>query len=348
MEQFEIKKRPAYFVYSSYHPEGEEAQANWNHYGHPIPNFSTWLFDQLEYYSAKENRNDEFKDEILNTIRTARQYDETCKNLSPTSTIITHMYVCELLVKALLLFFGKEPDAIHGYSKREADKIADYYCTVQSSGIAQNLHTLFYSNEFERGDLPPLREYLKLLPELRKECVEIFNEPPYVFRCNETYGATGAHTGDRDYHYHLCGPDIDTSTLSGHRDLHSRKDLIFPELSQHYTVASYTSFSAEDRELSDDFISVTSDTHGQKYAMGFGQTNVPKQRDIELRFYVVFLLGSIARYSIKDWKKVESENPGLFLMIRRFIENNHTAFPFLILRYMTGRAYSFGKTSVYG
>ena len=90
MKQFEIKKRPPYFISSSYHPEGEEAQANWNVYSYPIPDKRSWLYDQIEYYATKECRVESAKKELLNTIYVARRYDESCINLLATDTIVTH------------------------------------------------------------------------------------------------------------------------------------------------------------------------------------------------------------------------------------------------------------------
>lgn len=356
MKQFEIKNRPPYFISSSYHPEGEEAQSNWNVYSYPIPDKRSWLYDQIEYYATKECRVEDAKKELLDTLSIARRYDESCLSLLSTDTIVTHLYVCELLVKALLLFFEGKTSTYHGYSARHLinstlSSISEYFLESKN-GITQDLHNLFYSTPLPMAtSLPSLKEYLRFCPELSKECSEILHIPPYVFKAIESYGATGSHSGNG--HFHFCSPDLGVSTLKGFRDLHTKRDSFYPELTTNYTIGNqqtgyYTEASAESEQKSDKFISVTADLNGTRYALGFGESAVHKQRDIEIRFYIIYLLGSIARYSPSKWKELKNDDPGLSLMIKRFIDNNHLIFPFIVLRYMTGRAYSLTQTAVFG
>ncbi len=348
LQQFKTEDRPPYVIQPSYCPEGTGGHSNWNVLLHPVPDLRSWIYDHIEYYSKKENRNASVTQEIINIIKTARNYDYTCIDTSPQNTIITHMYVCELLIKAMLLFFGITPTNYHGYKKQESEELRNFYCKNGKGGISQDLHSLFYSTALP-DELPPLKEYLRFLPELRKECYSILKKAPHVFRCITGFSSTGAHT--KSGHYHYCNPIKDVSTIPGFEDIYKRMDEIFPEKNNFYTVAAcnnkFTDFSAEDKPLCDEIISTTEDIYGTQYALGFGATNVPKQRDVEIRFYLVFLLGSIARYTPSGWLELEMSDPELFIMVRRFLENNHIVFPFLILRYITGRAYSFKRESVY-
>ncbi len=345
MEQIPLHARPPYFVYDSYRPEWKDAFANWNHHTHSIPNLRAWLFDKIQYYATTELRDKKLKDEILATIMTASSYDKTCLELSPNDTIVTHMYVCELLNKVLLLFFGISPITHHGYSvKNQNEKnILDIFLESRN-GVAIQLHDLFYDAKLPKT-LPNLSEYLRFCPELIKETYWIQWIHPFVFEWHEGYSATWLHKASE--HYHYCASDaLIPSDVSAYLAINQ---WFFPEVGKEYSIADnqYTSFSVEERKKSDDFISTTSDIDGRKYLMWFWQSKVPKQRDIELRFYIIYLLGSTARYSPLLWNQLERSEPWAYLMIRRFIETNHIIYPFLVLRYITGRAYSFWWLSRY-
>lgn len=350
MKEIPITQRPPYFVYDHYFPEWEEDFSEWNRYQHSIPNFRTWLFDQIEYSAINELRNPALKNELVATLDTARSYDRTCLNMPPIETIVTHMYVCELLIKALLLFFWEDLKKHHWYEAKTDSKInsaikTPFDCYLESrDGLSAQLHGLFYSQELPK-QLPSVREYFRLCPELMKECSEIFKTPACVFPCSEGYGASGLHT-DPEKHYHYCKPQPFVSTLPGYRGIGMNIDQCFPDLIS-YDKWGHTSLGVEESDKADNFISATADLDGSKYALWFGATGVPKQRDVEVRFYIVYLLGSLARYSPNDWQDMRTKNPGFYLMAKRFLESNHILFPFLILRYITGRGYAFGsgKTS---
>jgi|GEM_PF-4279395 hypothetical protein len=349
MKQFRTEDRPPYFVDSSYCPEGAGAYSNWNVLLHSIPDPRSWIYDRIEYYVKKECRDSTVTQEVINIVKTARNYDDTCIGASPQNTIITHMYVCELLVKALLLFFGVKPTNHHGYSKKESERLRDFYCTNLKDGISQDLHSLFYSTPLPKK-LPSLEEYLRFLPETRKECYSLFKKAPHIFKCVTGFTSTGAHS--QPGHYHFCNPIVDTSTIPGLENLYKQTDIIFPEKQKFYILKTgqgrSTNFPAEEHPYCDDIISTTEDIYGTHYALGFGESDVPKQRDLEIRFYLVFLLGSIARYSPNDWLELAQNDPELFIMVRLFLENNHLSFPFFILRYITGRGYSLKRSATYG
>ncbi len=351
MQQFPIHSRPPYFISKSYNPSFGEAYANWNVYSQFIPDLRRWVYDRLEFHALQELRDSSKKKEILAILKTARKYDQSCINLPVTSTVVTHMYVCELLIKAMLLFFKVTPEKHHGYSfKSKASNPLEYYSSVVNRGIAVNLHNLFYSNPFpSSGDFPSLKEYFRLCPDLRKECYEVLKKSPYVFPCKEGYGSTGSHSVSA--HYHSCGISIDVGIMTKSGSSKDRMCKIFPDYSN-YNVetgnARYTSSSVEGESKSDNFISTTRGVDGSSYAIGFGESPVIKQRDIEIRFYITFLLGSMARYSPKEWEEMELENPGLFFLVKRFLEVNHVLFPLLVLRYITGKAYSIISRSVLG
>lgn len=344
MEQIPLDKRPPYFISSDYRPEWKGGFANWNKHTHSVPDLRTWLFDKIQYHATTELRDPSLKEDILATIMTATLYDKTSIELSPVNTVVTHMYVCELLNKVLLLFFGVKPIPHHWYSVKNPQEtnILSIYCHSRD-WIAKQMHNLFYDTPLPLK-LENLSEYLKFCPELIKETYSILQTIPNVFEwMSEGYWYCWDHK--KAWNYHCCSTDAlipwDPTALL------PVDEWFFPEIWISYTVNNnmFTHFSVEDTPKTDDFISTTADINGTKYLMWFWNSYVPKQRDIEIRFYIIYLLWTIARYSPLLWSRLEKNEPWTYLMIKRFIETNHIIYPFLILRYITWRWYSFWKTS---
>ena len=75
---------------------------------------------------------------------------------------------------------------------------------------------------------------------------------------------------------------------------------------------------------------------------------VQKQTDLEVRFYIMYLLGSLARYHPDIWEGLKTKNKNWYFLISRFLEHNQYLFPMLILRYISGRTYQLGTVGRWG
>lgn len=340
MGQIPLHSRPPYLVSLHYHPEAEEELSGWNVRRYPPTDLREWLYDEIEYYCGTEARDPEKIEELLNTIQTARKYDRTCIGHSSTETIVTHLYVCELLVKTLLLFFGYSYDSHHGYTtsglkdilEKDSASVLDLKLLgIKSGGLHNNLHDLFFTEPLTQ-DFPTLEEYLLLCPELIKECQNILHKPSHVYQGSEDFSLVEK---DSSKYLHSITIEDRLVVLQGHRS--STKEEDFPELINYQD--RFQERALEDK--SDQLISMTSDVEGDIFALGFGQSQLSKQREIEIRFYIVYLLGSLGRYHVNTWQKLRTKEIAPYLLIKRFLDYNHLLFPFIVLRYITGRSYTF-------
>jgi hypothetical protein len=122
--------------------------------------------------------------------------------------------------------------------------------------------------------------------------------------------------------------------------------ILFPEIAEKYTIAnSYSNFNLFTTYYYDDFVSTTTDINGRHFGLGFGGSNIQKQTDIEIRFYILYLLGTLARYHPNIWEGIKQNNKDWYFLICRFLEHNQYLFPMLILRYISGRTYQLGTVA---
>lgn len=357
MEQIKEENRPLYYTDTSYSPELGQDYANWNNNSSFVPNMDTWLWDSLDYYIRHriqiKKADMEVSEKIVSAFKTARRYNDTCKNSSTIDTVVTHMYVCELLIQILCLLDGDGWSYGHGYDTKglndvEIGDILSLKVHLKGAGLAHSLHGLFYSNKLDASQEPTLAAYLALCPETRN-LMRQSNDVPQIVSCGEGYGGTGAHEKEGTYHhvgfemmdYHQMKNVSETYNAA---EVHKRN---FPEL-ETYNVARHTSFSVEDERFSDKFISTTCDPNGKTYALAFGDSTVQKQRDLEIRYGVVFYLGSLGRYRPWIWAQMENKNPEQYFVIKTFLEHNHQMFPYTVLRYLSGKSFTFIKTAVWG
>ena len=352
--------RPLYYVSSSFSPELREDYSNWNNTTEFIPDMQEWIWDQLNYYIRHnikmKNIDSEKGNRMISTFKTARIYNETCKGHSTVDTVVTHLYVCELLLEVLAMLFGNDWSCGHGYEfkddlSKDAKDIFISPINFKSNGLAHVIHKLFYKNPLEVKENLTIKDYLIFCPELRTFMFESEKMMPKVIACyNEDYGATGAHTKEENYHcisFNMRDYFAITKPSESYNaeEEHGKN---FPELKDYNISNKWASFSVEDETSSDRFISITRDPDGNTYALGFGQSPVQKQRDIEIRFGIIFVLGSLGRYRPWIWGKVEEENPRQYYAIKKFLGYNHLLFPYLILGYLSGKYFTFLKMAVLG
>jgi hypothetical protein len=358
MQQIKEESRPLYYNDSSYSPELGQDYQNWNNNSSFVPSMDTWLWDNLDFYIRHriqiKKTDSETKKKIISAFKTARKYNDTCKNNSTTDTVVTHMYVCELLAQVLCLLDGEGWSYGHGYDTKglsdiEISDILSLKVHLKGAGLAHSLHSLFYKNKLDDSKEPTLADYLALCPETRN-FMRDSSSIPQIVSCSEDYGATGAHEKDGTFHtvhfemmdYHQMKDAAETHNVA---ELHARN---FPELKSYSIANKYTPFSVEEEVYSDKFISTTCDPNGKRYALAFGDSRVPKQRDLEVRLAAVFYLGSLGRYRPWIWAEMENENPEEYFIMKTFLEHNHQMFPYTVLRYLSGKSFTFIKTAVWG
>lgn len=345
---FDEKHRPPYFHWLSYEPglAKDNAWACANLIRDYIPDLRNWIYDRLLVHGQKDIRNSERIEEFKQVLDTAREYDRTTLNSNPYHSIVTHLYVCELLAQSLLCFFDKEKPHGHGYKWHDTEHL--YAASVKGgNGIAQSLHELFFSEKLVNiaatHRLPDAEEFMRLLPELRSMYPGMEARPPLIFSCEESYGGTAQHPNPDTGTYHSIHINDSLST-NAIREAYPDQDglpILFPELEKVYTIARYANVPLASLPTCDQLISVTHDVNGAGFALSFGLGTLPKMRDIEIRYYLLFVLGSIARYDVPTWSQISKENPILYYKILRFLEHNQILFPLLILRYLSGRTYAF-------
>ena len=355
------ENRPLYYIDKSYSPELGHDYSNWNNTTDFLPDMGEWVWDQLDFYVRHnikiKNINQDKGVKIISALKTARKYNKTSTNNNNVDMVVTHMYVCELLLQVLSMIGGNNWAYGHGYKFSGSDEIdSDIFSTkieLKDGGLAHEIHKLFFIDKLKSNNNIILKDYLTFCPELRKFMFEIEKTTPRAIGCSEEgYGATGAHpeTDGKDYHvlvfattdYHAL---LKTDEGYNAKEEHEKN---FPELVDYNVANRWSSFAVQDEILSDKFISITRDPENNLFALGFGQSPVQKQRDVEVRFGVVFTLGSLGRYRPWIWNKIEEENPQQYYAIKKFLENNYLLFPYLILGYLSGKYFTFNKTAVLG
>lgn len=354
------EKRPLYYIDRSFSPELGQDYSNWNNTSDFLPDISIWIWDQLDHYIRHNIKNKKITPDkeikILSAYKTARKYHETCLGRSTIDTVVTHLYVCELLVQVLIMINGKDWSLSHGYKfegfENTGTKAFDAEIVKKSIGLSHELHSLFFSTPLDQKKRSKLKDYLMFCPELRKYMFEIERIIPHTISCEENYGGTGSHKEHgKTYHsLHFEMSDYHAIFQPKERNFNQKTEhgKNFPELNRYTVSNSYSDFAVEDESLSDKFISVTRDPYGKTFALAFGQSPVEKQRDIEIRFAIVFILGSLGRYRPWIWRKLEEEDPVQYFALKKFLEYNHLLFPYLILCYLSGKHFTFNTTAVWG
>jgi hypothetical protein len=318
-----------------------------------------WVWDTLDYHirhNIKIKKIDSDKAiKIISALKTARKYNEASIDGNSIDTVVTHLYVSELLLQILSMIGGNDWSHGHGYkfsgSEENDSDIFSAKVEFKNGGLAHNIHKLFFTEQLDSSKILPFKDYITFCPELRKFIFEIENETPKVISCeDESYGCTGGHTEqDKTYHvasfsmtdYHALQKDGDFNQKEEHE--HN-----FPELESYNISNRWSSFAVEDELFSDKFLSITRDPFKNVFALGFGQSPVQKQRDIEIRFAILFTLGSLGRYRPWIWNKIEEENSQQYFAIKKFLEYNHLLFPYLILGYLSGKYFTFNSKAVWG
>lgn len=319
-----------------------------------LPNIRQWIYDQLELYAVSKLRNKSRLAEVRALCKTIRWYDQTVVDVDPFTTVVTQLYVCELLATLLTVFFDSCPTPrAHGYKWKALPSgpmpLKDLFLMAKKAapGLAFDLHNLFYQQPLmpeDKGRFPSLVEYLKFIPEIRIDFDAAKQGSSRVIRCGEQgYRATCAHPDPNHETYHYIANLENDELLNIHRDEISLPQL-FPELANFYTIANhYGKTPVSSSPFSDEMISTTEDVNGECYGLGFGGSAVQKQRDIEIRFYIMFVLGSLGRYNPDIWSTLPEREPVWYFFVRRFLEHNQILFPLLALRYMTGRGFKIGS-----
>lgn len=327
---------------------------------HDIPlGIKGWIFDMLQLSISK------IGDPVLvkkmqAALTTAREYDKSTENLDPLATVITQMYVCELLGKLLIYRFSPTPEDFfknHGYytmSNAPLDALdAKVKTKKDAGGIAFGLHDIFYSTALPHElEMMPVRTYLRYIPELRETVFDVTKESTLLFRAhhddanfspNETYTNVT----------HRVSISLDDGILSRF-NLKSIWADVLPELASGIATGNPNggnngynpSLQADGK--SDNIISSTFDLDGRLYYMGFGGENTPpKQREVEIRWYLIFVLGSLARYYPEQWQEIRGSALHQY-WIRRFLETNQVLYPLNVLRYITGRTFCWQSIARFG
>ena len=351
------KDRPLYYIDSSFAPELGQDFQDWNNVSDFLPDVSEWAWDQLDYHIRRSIRISKIsKDKqikILSALKTARKYHATCINESTIHTVVTHLYVCELLLQILSMIGGNDWSFSHWYVTPSADirNIFKLPIQIKKTGLSQNIHSLFFTSELKHSGISiTLKDYLMFCPELRKFMFENEKIIPKVFSCTENYSATGAHTNpEKNYHVvNFNGVEYSALHGSGWRSSDQLHKKNFPELKDYNISANkFANFSVEDEPFAEKFISTTRDPQGKIFALAFGESKVQKQRDIEIRFAIIFTLGSLGRYRPWIWDTMEDKNPEQYFAIKKFLEYNHILFPYLILGYLSGKYFTFDKKNIW-
>ena len=350
--------RPIYYISKDYSPELGDDYSNWNNTTEYIPDMQEWIWDQLDYYIQHnikiKNINSEKEIKIVSAFKTARKYNETCRGNSTVDTVVTHLYVCELLLEVMSMLFGNDWSFGHGYEfkdvpSKDTKDIFNLSVNFKSNGLAHVIHGLFYTVPLEGRENLTFRDYLLFCPELRTFVFETEKVMPKVISCDEDHGSTGEHTKEENYHC-ISFKMKDYFVITKPSEFYSAEDenkKDFPELQNYNVSKKWSCFSVDGEVYSDKFISTTREPDGNTFALGFGQSPVQKQRDIEVRFAIIFILGSLGRYRPWIWEKLREENPKQYYAAKKFLGYNHILFPYLILGYLSGKFFSFVKTAVF-
>lgn len=350
-ENLNKTNKPSYFHDDSYDPNFEDSSQAFSYANvilDHIPDLRNWLFDKLRQEAHGFPISEKLQEKIDAVLQSARNYDSTTKNLSPYDTVITQLYTDELLIKILLYCYGKESATYHGYTLHtdsfkafDFAKIGDVELVLKRDGLAQNLHELFYVNKFNSSPeknmiMPNLGEYFCFLPEIRNDLSRMGLKTRSC-TCDVGWGATGVHPKEGTYHYFNVNNSVEINKFG------LNISTLFPEIVSEYIIANgYSKSNLFETNHCDNLVSATCDINGNNFALGFGGSAVRKQTDIEIRFYVIFLLGSIARYYPDLWEGIRTKNKNWYFLISRFLEHNQYLFPMLILRYISGRTYQLG------
>ncbi len=336
--------RPPFFHSFDYEPDYEpvdNAYAVSNLIREKIPDYRKWLFDRLMIHGQLEIRNRDRLADYIATLTAAIEYDRTTHSSTPHRTVVTDLYVSELLVKCLLIFLDRKIPNGHGY--RWHHERHPFAASVKTNGLAGELHALFYENSLLTDyplDTPlgPAEDFMRLLPELYGTHPGNSHGKSNLYPCSSDYNCTGAHVeaGVKGILHHVVFSSMNAAPEA----------TAFPELEIAYDDKHFLKTPLHKITHADTLIATTSDLNGKTYAMSFVGAQVPKMQDIEIRYYLMFVLGSIARYAPSRWFNLINESPILFYKTQRFLEHNQIMLPLLALRYMTGRTYSFAERAL--
>lgn len=348
---FKSSARPPYFYHFDYQPERDDlAYSQANRVSEYVPSTLAWTFDQMEYYVAhKASCTEARKAKAKHFLKMLRIYSATIEGVDPYSTLVTQLYISEMLLSVLLLAFDKDVPHSHGYSFNLGENfvVRSAALRTQKSGIAFAVHELFYDAQLPQDRrMAELEEYFSFLPEIRKEYT---SQPRFTrtIRYTSDYGCTGAHAEEGIYH--ASSVSKDQNDVQGWCPGAPTNEALFPDFFANYTVAGkYMNKCVTTMPKADDCVTVTHDVNGDPYTLGFGTSSVVKQRDIEIRFYIIFVLGSIARYRPTVWAELQERDPEFYMFVRRFVEHNMVLFPLQVLRYMTGCGYYFSPDPKFG
>jgi hypothetical protein len=304
------------------------------------------IWSMLNYfeseYNAKHYLEGKFGssiDELLETakslaltMRAAREYYEAAENVTVLTRPLLLFYGMTALSKVLFTatHAKKSPSKRHGLQEVEGwnGVFSEFSVRTLKDGTFPQFHGCFDKQNMDNLEFS-LKELFSLIPEAKVGFETVYKEKSRALKILRA----------RD------GIQIVDSELDKYVDLESRISEI-PGIHERY-MKSYQRFEnklilfCRDREPKDPAVRAVS---GEEYLI----LPINKQaRNITLpemsaHFLIMYLLGMLSRYPLKEWGEViQGEESGEIYIVQKFLEVTRRKFPNLILNELHNRNFIF-------
>lgn len=266
------------------------------------------------------------------TMKTAREYYEAAESVT-------------LLTRPLLLFYGmtalskvlftathakKSPSRGHGLQEIEGwtGDFSEFSVRVLKDGTFPQFHGCFDKETMENTEFS-LKELFSLIPEVKVSFETVYNEKSRALKILRV--RHGIHIVDSELQKYGDLENIISEIPKIHERYHKQyqkfEDKIFLWCTNH---------KAEDPAIravsGEEYLVLPLKKHTKNIA-------VP---EMSAHFLVMYLLGMLSRYHLKEWGEViKGEKSGEIYIVQKFLESTKRKFPNLILNELQDRNFIF-------
>jgi len=254
------------------------------------------------------------------TMRAAREYYDAGERVS-------------LLTKPLLIFYGmtalskvlfisthgkKSPSKGHGLQTPKPTVLEELSTRVKKDGTFPQFHSCYSKEKLYRMKFR-MKELLTIVPEVKAEFETIYGEKSRTLKVLKIR-----------YGFRIVDSEIDR-----YRDLANNLKAFFPEI--HHVQQFGNGVSIYHRH-----IPLTWTISGKFLVLPLRRQKNFFLPELSTHFLIMYLLGMISRYHLKEWGRiVHGEESGDVYIIRKFLEATTRKFPNLILNKLRSRFFVF-------
>lgn len=293
------------------------------------------IWARLDFFESEHNAKEFLKDKfnlpdrdlkdtassLAFTMKAAREYYDAAERVSLLTRPLLIFYGMTALSKALFISTRckKSPSKGHGLQTPKPKALEELSTRVKKDGTFPQFHSCYSKEKFYRMKFR-MKELLSIVPEVKVEFETIYGEKSRALKVSKI----------------RYGFRVFDSEIEKYGDLANNLKIFFPEI--HHVQQFGNGVT-----IYHPHIPLTWTISGKYLVLPLRK----RQRslfipELSTHFLIMYLLGMISRYHLKEWGRiVHGEESGDIYIIRKFLEATTRKFPNLILNKLRSRFFVF-------